>query len=264
MPTLATVAATIDRGRAATRASFNSPRKFACDDGEVYVVKANSHDRQFANELLAFGFAVLLDVPVFDAALVQLSSAFINSSPALANQYTPGINFGSQVPNRDCFDAYAASPSLINSQVYNVADIYRLAMYDEVIHNSDRAGNPGNMVFVRSRPAAPEFEFRAIDHGHAFTGPTWSPNQLSAHVPAPLVPVLAATRDLLTSKAELLRTASAVAGAANRYKETIETARAGLTNEEQWAVLKFVERRSAELSNWVIGPVYSSRLPSLC
>lgn len=257
------ISAVVDRGRASSRDTQLSPHKFECDDKLVYVVKPNSNDRQFANDLLAYAIAKLLGVPVFDAALVFVSDAFLRSSPVLANRYQVGIHFGSVFPFRNCFDGFAASPTLIANEVTNTDDFYTLAAFDEIIYNWDRGGNPGNVVFVQSEPPSRQFAFRAIDHGNAFLGPAWTSDGLDTHIPSPLVPVLAAARDLLRSRATLVRRATEVIALTTQFSKTIDEAHSGITVEERAAVTRFVQKRSSELVGWVSGPIYASKLPSL-
>ena len=260
---LATVTALIDRGRASARLTQLSPHKFECDDKQVYVVKPNRNDRQFANDLLAFALARLVDVPVFNAALVIVSKAFLSSSPILHGQYPEGVHFGSIFPSSECFDGWNASPNLVANEVANASDFYRLAVFDEMIFNGDRGGNPGNVVFVRSLPPPQEFVFRAIDHGNAFMGPAWTATMLNEAVPSPLVPVLAAARDLLVSRAKLIQHATEVDALADRLNETIDRADSGIADDERVAVAEFARRRSAAMVDWVSGPIYSARLPAL-
>ncbi len=262
IPQLFAVEARVDRGRLSPDDTANSPHRISCDDGNDYAVKPKGADRQFANELLAFAIGSLVDVPVFDAALVTISDSLRAASPPLAARFNAGIHFGCRIPKDQHFNFKNVSPALVASSIRNKDKFYRLAMFDELIANTDRGSNLGNLVAVETNEVEPRHEFYAIDHGHAFTGASWAAEALLAHVPAPLFPVLDVVKDVLTSKADLLGSADTIQGLAHRFQETIASARSSLNSQDREAVLYLLTSRSGRLADWVAGP-YALRLPNL-
>lgn len=63
--------ARVDRGM--VKASFNSPHRIECSNGQIYVVKPRRGDRQFANEILAFIIGRKLGVPIYQMPRSLLS-----------------------------------------------------------------------------------------------------------------------------------------------------------------------------------------------
>jgi len=228
-----------DRGRAILDRTLNSPHKFDCLDNNTYVVKPALPDRQFANELLGLALGTILGVPLFDAALVNISSALMQASPLLAtSDYKPGIHFGSRVPNSENFNFRNVSPALVKSNIRNAEDFYRLVVLDELSYNGDREPNPGNLVAVRLHDSAPQLEFFAIDHGFLFGGCAWTTQSLDACPLTPLIPVMAVVQEVLTSRARLVTVAHEAAALAIQFSATVNQARTNLSADEKAAVVR--------------------------
>lgn|ERR1700693_520163 len=244
-------------------ATANSPHRFSCEDGNDYAVKPRSADQQFANELLALALGTLVGIPLFDAAIVTVTVSFLVTSPAATALYAPGIHFGSRVPTTHFFNFDNVAPALVQTHIRNANEFYRLAMFDELIANVDRANNRRNLVAVELYPDQPKNDFFAIDHGHTFTGPGWTVSALETHVPMPVYPVLNVVRDFLDSRARLDGDAQHVAGFLADFEAAIDAAQSGLDDRARRAVLHLLTLRAPQLSAWIATPGYAAHLPNL-
>jgi hypothetical protein len=261
--TLTATEARVDHGRIVKTDTANSPHRIECEDGYHYAVKPTGTDRQFVNELLGLSLGTLIDVPLFDAALITLTTDFLEAAPEIKKRYAAGIHLGSRVPSEPFTNFKNISPALATSYLRNVDALYRLAMFDELIANVDRAGNQGNLVAVERYPSPPKYDFVAIDHGFAFTGPDWTVDALEKHLPDPVYPVLDVLRDLLVSRVALVADATHVAGLASRYADAVNTARTNLDDRTLKAILHVLEERCPHLVDWASGAGYSAHLPGL-
>ncbi len=262
--TLTNVDARIDLGRVVPDNTLNSPHKFRCGDGNIYVVKPTLPDRQFANELLGLAIGNLLSIPLFDAAFVNLPAVLVQNSPLLiAGKYTAGVHFGSKMPREQSFNFKAVAPGTIRNNIANVDDFYRLVIFDELTFHGDRANNPGNLVAVESFPAPPRLRFVAIDHGYLFGGASWTEVSLRASRIVPIIPVMNVVQEVLTSRARLTSIASEASALIARFTETVNNARSSLSDGDRQAIVRFLTDRAPELAGWVSGPSYSGKLPLL-
>lgn len=257
--------ARIDHGRVSPTATANSPHKLECDDGEIYVVKPTLPDRQFANELIAFAIANLLQLPVFDAALVTITPALISVSRALATaRYAPGVHFGSKMPKAPHFNFLSVSPALVTSNFRNKDDFYKLVLFDDLVLNVDRERNAGNLVAVEISNGTPQsLDFFAIDHGYALGGPGWTAAILDAQPLVALAPVLGVVRDVITSRNKLVGEAHVAAQLTPRFQQAVEEARTGLGQGDIDAVVRLLAQRAPALPAWAGGPPYATKLPMM-
>jgi hypothetical protein len=221
-------------------------------------------DRQFANELLGIALGTVLGVPLFDAAFVSISPALMQASPPLAAaRYAPGVHFGSRMPSAAHFNFQNVSPILVRSNISNVDDFYRLTVFDELSYHQDRAGNPRNLVAVQLHAAIPQLEFFAIDHGLLFGSHVWTVATIDATPLVPIVPVMAAVKEVLTSRARLAAAAHEAASLLSRLSAAVDQARTNLTADEKAAITRLLSRRAPQLEAWATGPAYSNGLPML-
>ncbi|PNP88978.1 hypothetical protein BMT55_13990 [Listeria newyorkensis] len=155
------------------------PFKVHTANGE-YIVKAVNEDFNFKgliNEFICYRLAKLLDLPIPDAALVEINGEFIQDNQTLfevvprnciafASKYTRGN------PN--------ITPPLLNG-LLNKDDIPGIIFFDQIIYNNDRAANMGNLIISNSR------NLLIIDHSHVFKdGLIWSSNSLHTLTNSPI------------------------------------------------------------------------------
>lgn len=151
--------------------SVNDACVVKCADGADYVTKIPRH-RQFENELLGHAVATRLELPVADCAAISISADVIESSPLLRSRsYKPGEHFGS-LCMPEC-DAFPAKFDLLREiSEYDLAALYSVYAFDELIHNNDRKST--DLLRSNAGCGTSRFQVVLIDHGHAFTGPDWT------------------------------------------------------------------------------------------
>ncbi|AUB52234.1 hypothetical protein GUI51_01840 [Enterococcus mundtii] len=149
------------------------PVRVQADDGKVYVMKY-LHDfcsaKILYNELIAYRLGKLLEIPMPDCMVAELSEAVISKTPHLLETNALACT---------CFlSEYRAgtpkiSPILARNTI-NGADISKILVFDQIILNNDRAKNDGNLYYDKK-----EKKVLAIDHSHIFiNGEIWSANEL--------------------------------------------------------------------------------------
>ncbi|MFS0780108.1 HipA family kinase [Bacillus sp. 1P06AnD] len=172
------------------------------DDFQKYVMKTQRvfvdgkhqfYDSMFLNELLVYQIAVYLGVPVPEATIAYLDREIVQNDPraVFAHRFFEGKHFASEeisdlednvIENYNQM-ARMGKPYLRTSwknffrNVSNKNDIAKIVAMDILVGNYDRNSNTGNLLvtnegFVR--------RIIAIDHGHAFQGPTWTPERANA------------------------------------------------------------------------------------
>jgi hypothetical protein len=171
-----------------------------CDDGHFYVVKFLNnpqHRRILINEWVASIFLDYLQISAPPAALVNLSSEFLESNPDVHIQLgsrrqavEPGWHFGSRYPGDPAkIMVYDFLPDALLDKVVNAREFLGALVFDKWIGNADARQS----IFFRARlrrwPAAgsepapqagfvaqaPQAAFVAqmMDHGYVFDGPHW-------------------------------------------------------------------------------------------
>jgi HipA-like protein len=253
--------ARVDRG--VIKQTANSPHRISCADGLTYVVKPHKSDKQFANELIGLAVGEALGVPLPNAALVTLTSQFIQSSPAIAAKYAPGVHFGSELETRFHWTFDNPAPGIVVSNVSNGDALYSVVLFDEVVVNTDRRNNSGNNMIVRVVDQPPEYEYRAIDHGHILTGPQWTSESLSEFPCQPLVPIFAFMQPLISSLAKLTQVATDVAGMSASFQDIVNRVPTELAAPDISAVVNLLKNRASKLSTWVAGTEYAALLTNL-
>lgn len=255
------VEARIDRGPVGK--GVNQSHRIECDDGRTYVVKPRHADRQFANELIAYAFGRLVGAPMPEAVLVTLSPEFLASSATASARYSgAGEYFGSQEDTLQFWTLDNPAPGLVHAEVRNVDALYNLVMFDEIILNTDRAGNAGNHLLVRVSNESPKYEIRAIDHGHVLTGPVWTAAGLRSSPVAPTFPVLAFVAGCLTSKRDLIEAGNQAKDAKDSIPAAVTDSEAGLPDDDRSAVVDVLQARAAAVPGWAEND-YPARYPAL-
>lgn len=170
------------------------------DDYKRYVLKNEKTDingnkqnfnSMFLNETLAYHIGCKLGVPMPEAVVVFLDEIFINEDPGIrfAYRFTEGLYFGSK-ELEDVEDNYVENmqeliemgkPYISRSwnnffdNIINKEDVSKILAFDILVGNFDRYGNAGNVLVNNTGYGRKVF---AIDHGHAFFGPSWTPDKL--------------------------------------------------------------------------------------
>lgn len=154
-------------------AGVTSPFILTCDDG-AYVCKVGDDDsecRHLINEFIGYHLAVLLEVPIPNAALLKIDQSLIESVPDLKDRNVRStILFGSKLVEPAM---PKINPALIE-RIINTDDIPSIILFDQIIFNNDRAKNDGNLLFDIKQK-----KLLAIDHSHIFRdGLLWTDSSL--------------------------------------------------------------------------------------
>ncbi len=158
------------------------------DDGNWYVVKFRNnpqHHRILTNELLSSVILGYLKIAAPEAAVVQITPAFLADNPEVFLQLgsrrievEPGWHYGSRYPgDPERCAIYDFLPDALLEQVVNREDFRGVLVFDKWTANADGR----QCVFFRAsvkgvgenRPGRPGFVARMIDHGYTFNGPHW-------------------------------------------------------------------------------------------
>jgi hypothetical protein len=163
-----------------------------CDDGHFYVVKFLNnpqHRRILVNELVASVFLQYLQISTPAAAMVNLSTDFLEANPEIHIQLgsrhlkvEPGWHFGSRYPGDPAkVMVYDFIPDLMLQKVANLNEFLGVLVFDKWIGNADARQS----IFFRARlqqwsPSQTERPLRLgfvasmMDHGYIFDGPHWT------------------------------------------------------------------------------------------
>lgn len=165
------------------------------DDFENYILKNENRDRlnfncMFLNELLAYQIGLYLGVPMPEAAIANVSKLFVLKEPGVRFSYKvePGLYFASKelegIENNlldniqellQMGKKYANRTwSVFFNKIDNKEYIANIIAFDILISNFDRYSNEGNVLISAVNKRC----IFAIDHGHAFGGPTWDVGKL--------------------------------------------------------------------------------------
>ncbi|HTB18617.1 MAG TPA: HipA family kinase [Bryobacteraceae bacterium] len=161
-----------------------------CDDGHFYVVKFRNnpqHRRILVNEWIAAVFLNYLQISTPEAAIVNLSAAFLEANPEIHIQLgsrhqavEPGWHFGSRYPgDPGKVMVYDFLPDALFDKVVNLGEFLGVLAFDKWMGNADARQS----IFFRARlrqwqpgnDAATKAGFVAymMDHGYVFDGPHW-------------------------------------------------------------------------------------------
>ncbi|MCP8970535.1 HipA family kinase [Ectobacillus ponti] len=158
------------------------PKFFHCSDNNIYLVKFDypiENNRILLHEFFAYQLADLLQLPMPTMSLVHISQELCNMYSGIEG-LTPGVKIG--FLKEDIEDNSTSSGTLkepyvkLFSKISNSSVFPDLLAFDSLIHNFDRTGNDGN--FILTSIGFNRYEMKLIDHGHAFFGPSASPQRL--------------------------------------------------------------------------------------
>ncbi len=160
------------------------PHSIVADDGNEYVVKFLSDctaNRTLANEEVAGEIAEILGVSFPGLAHVNIENEMIAKSAELAGLHVvAGVYLGCR-RLRHAFDLFKA-PADLADKVSNLQDALGAIALDIYVWNTDR-NNSGNLL-VEPTSVPHIYQLYVIDHGHCFTGPTWTDAGLAAQAPS--------------------------------------------------------------------------------
>jgi hypothetical protein len=162
-----------------------------CDDGHFYVVKFRNnpqHRRILINEWIASVFLNYLQISTPEAAIVNLSAAFLDANPEiyiqLGSHHQPvasGWHFGSRYPGNPAkVMVYDFLPDALLDKLVNASEFLGVLAFDKWMGNADSRQSIFFRARLRQWPAAssdqaPRAGFVALmmDHGYVFDGPHW-------------------------------------------------------------------------------------------
>ncbi|NBI05235.1 hypothetical protein D3Z33_00005 [Senegalia massiliensis] len=146
----------------------------------------------FLNELLACKIGEYLNVPIPEPAIARIDRRLIDNSPVMRFTYRfkEGCYFASEelseVENNLMENMSELmemrKPYIVRSwnvffdNIINKKDIAKILAFDILIGNFDRYTNEGNILISLSDKGR---RIYAIDHGHAFWGPTWNQGKIN-------------------------------------------------------------------------------------
>jgi len=163
-----------------------------CEDGHFYVVKFLNnpqHRRVLINEWISSVFLNYLEISTPEAAIVDLSGAFLAAHPEICLQLgsrradvMPGWHFGSRYPgDPGKVMVYDFLPDTLIAKVANVREFLGALVFDKWMGNADARQSIFYRARLRQRPIAgvdpaPRTGFVAsmVDHGYVFDGPHWN------------------------------------------------------------------------------------------
>lgn len=170
------------------------------DDCEEYILKNEtvdqdgnmvSFDCMFVNELLAYQIGCYLDVPMPEAVVAFVDNKFAEDDPVVrfAYRFEKGKYFATRKLEKvenNIMKNYEElikmkKPYILKSwnkffkEVNNKEDIAKILAFDILIANFDRYNNDGNILVDNTVVK----KMYAIDHGHAFFGPTWNQGKIN-------------------------------------------------------------------------------------
>lgn len=144
------------------------PLLLECDDAEKYVVKFQTNPegpKVLISEFVSHRLAQIFHIPLTHFSLINVSEDIVLNNPRFAN-ISKGIQFGSSFQNIAAPFSAKMLGTVSNSHI--IPDI---VAFDFLVGNDDRAGNRGNLLFVK--PFHAQLSICVIDYSHAFFSPLW-------------------------------------------------------------------------------------------
>ncbi|MNB97099.1 hypothetical protein D3C75_443200 [compost metagenome] len=160
------------------------PYQVQADDGYIYYAKFKENpetSRILANEYVCAKIAEYLELPLANPSLLNVDANFIQLYGDEINKHidsdtpiTSGLHFGTRKINK----AFQILNSRMLEDALNVRVIPEIILFDQLICNTDRDRNGGNLLFDMS-----EMKIVVIDHSHVFDiGPLWNATQLEFRI----------------------------------------------------------------------------------
>ncbi|WEY97111.1 HipA family kinase [Bacillus subtilis] len=188
---------------------ISNPALVLADDFQKYILKTQKvveggqrqdYNCMFLNEILSYKIAHYLGVPIPEAAIAFVDQRLIEGDREIVfvHRFEEGYFFASQeLENTENNLLENHQQMFLMGKRYikrtwnaffdnikNSDDIAKIIAFDLLIANFDRYRNAGNLLIANTEEGRKVF---AIDHGHAFFGPTWTSNKIQymRHAPTP-------------------------------------------------------------------------------
>lgn len=176
---------------------MSGPSLVLCDDGKKYILKKEeekqSFDSTFINEVVSYELAKYLEIPICECAVAKIDKELVDFDRDIVfvHQFREGMYFASQEePNvinnimENALELKEMGKPYIERtwndffrSVNNKEDFAKIIAFDLLICNYDRFNHLNN--FLVSKEGSSN-KIIAIDHGHAFFGPTWNDNKIAS------------------------------------------------------------------------------------
>ena len=198
--------AQLTRERVVTAVSYlgtykgkNSPRAFACDDGETYVVKFKNQRRAVINEFVGYAVARFLGVPVPPNRPVLVPRGVIEASGDLNRLgLTTAVHHGSMLL-KGCVDFRSIRARELALE--NADALPGLVVFGNLVLNHD--GNNADNNLLQISPSG-GVQYRAVDFDEILAGPRWTIDTMRLTAPSTeLVPVFPIIRSSVTGASSL-------------------------------------------------------------
>lgn len=151
----------------------SNPVLLKCEDGKQYVVKGRQADRQRINDQIVARLGLIINAPVGNPKIINVSQDLIDIEPNLKN-FGIGTAHGTEfIPN--CFDQWSL---IATSEPENRIRLVTLALLYGWTHANDH-----QFIFRKLPPRI----IYSVDHGHFFPNPpNWKIEHLEQDSPATL------------------------------------------------------------------------------
>lgn len=141
-----------------------STRPFILNCGnDAYVAKVFDEElesKHLINEFVCYHLAILMDIPIPEASLINVDDSLIESVPELRERNIKSNTlFGSRLVEKT--QTNITPPFL--EKIINKDDIPSIILFDQIIYNNDRAHNDGNLLIDYKTK-----KILAVDHSHVF------------------------------------------------------------------------------------------------
>lgn len=152
------------------------PQVFLCDDDNSYVVKFHHNNvgkRVLPNEYISYCLAHSLELPVYEAKLIEVDPFLIEDTKAA------WLHGGTQFGIKFDVNALELKKSLI-SKIENTYDVAKILVFDQWVRNLDRSNEYHNWL-CSPVPDTGKYVLKAIDHSDVFHGRDWEISDLHTH-----------------------------------------------------------------------------------
>lgn len=160
------------------------PFVLLCDDGNQYYTKFKQNPegtRVLANEYVCAKLADQLKLPLANPTLINVDKDFIDLYGKTISDHieceeelSKGLHFGTKKINK----AFQISNAKMIESATNIQVIPEIILFDQLVCNTDRDCNGGNLIFDQSN-----MQIVVIDHSHVFEiGTLWDATQLNIRI----------------------------------------------------------------------------------
>ncbi|PQP89663.1 hypothetical protein CPT76_16845 [Paenibacillus sp. AR247] len=183
-----------------------------------------------ANEYVSAKIAEHLSLPLASPTLINLDTQFIETYGQEITSHiecevglSMGLHFGTKKVNK----AYQILNSKMLEPATNLSCIPEIILFDQLICNTDRDKNGGNLIFDQAK-----MKVVVIDHSHVFDiGALWDAHQLRLRVGSQFEP--------FTQNGYIFRKLVPFVRGHNPF-DTIVAKMLGITNEHLWDIISSI------------------------